>query len=79
MAKSNLRLKDKTFNFGLAADYSESDEEQQEQSQQIDFYKTEQPMQNEELGPDLEEEFQAALDMKKKKRINPLAANSGNQ
>jgi hypothetical protein len=36
MAKSNLRQKDKTFNFGLAAGFSESEEE--EKIDVPDFY-----------------------------------------
>ena len=36
MAKSNLRLKDKTFNFGLAADFSDSDRE--DPPSDINFY-----------------------------------------
>ena len=34
MAKSNLRIKDKTFNFGLAADFSDSENEEKN----LDFY-----------------------------------------
>jgi hypothetical protein len=41
MAKSNLRQKDKTFNFGLAADFSDSDQEDEgvgNPKSSIDFY-----------------------------------------
>ena len=36
MAKSNLRQKDKTFNFGLAADFSDSEQEEKN----LEFYPT---------------------------------------
>lgn len=40
MAKSNLRQKDKTFNFGLAADFSDSEQEDCGGSnpKPVDFY-----------------------------------------
>jgi hypothetical protein len=53
MAKSNLRQKDKTFNFGLAAGFSESEEE--EKVDVPDFYHNA-GNGNQELASDNDEE-----------------------
>ena len=59
-AKSNLRDKGKTFNFGMAADFSESDEEPEE-TMQTNLGKNDQRNAIEEEPNDSDEEMQIHL------------------
>lgn len=68
MAKSNLRIKDKTFNFGLAADFSDSENEEKN----LDFYPTE----REQVATSENEEEEVQLSAKP--RVNPFASRKSN-
>lgn len=71
-AKSNLRDKGKTFNFGMAADFSESEEEQ-EDAEQINFYKGDAKNAIEEEKDDSDEEMQIHLrNNRASERVNPF-------
>jgi len=76
MAGSNLRQKDKKFNFGGFAGLSDSEQEEPEQ-QPINFYGAKQA--DPEPGKeDSDEEMQLHLMMNRKKERNPFAARIGN-
>ena len=80
MAKSNLRQKDKTFNFGLAADFSDSEEEDCGGSspKPVDFYEASQQqtdLPRNQTPSDDEIEIQVSS----KPRVNPFASRKGNQ
>lgn len=73
MAKSNLRLKDKTFNFGLAAGFSDS-EGSEPTEKQLDFYPAADDRDQGQVSDNEEEEMQLAP----KPRVNPFASRKTN-
>ena len=79
MAKSNLKSqKAKTFNFGLAADFSESDKASEEEDQQIDFYQQPKPDESPKADePDSDEEMKLHLMNNPVKKVNPFAKMGG--
>jgi hypothetical protein len=79
-AKSNLRDKGKTFNFGLAADFSGSEDEE-EDAGQINFYKNEpkEPSQEEEKNNSDEEMQIHLMNSRKSERVNPFTQRLGKQ
>lgn len=88
MAKSNLRQKDKTFNFGLAADFSDSNEGDGNNSQNaeapqqiVNFYDNQQP-DDPAADKNSDEELEYHLMISRKnneKKKNPFASRIGNQ
>ena len=80
MAKSNLRQKDKTFNFGLAADFSDSEQEDCSGSnpKPVDFYEGNQ-QQNEVPRNQTPSDDEIEIQVSSKPRVNPFASRKGNQ
>jgi len=76
MAGSNLRQKDKKFNFGGFAGMSDSESEEPEQT--INFFSTKQ-VDPEPEKEDSDEEMQLRLMMNRKKDKNPFASRIGKQ
>ena len=74
MAKSNLRQKDKTFNFGLAAGFSDS-EGSEPAEKQLDFYPA---ADDRDQGQASDNEEEEEMILAAKPRVNPFASRKTN-